>query len=87
MGDNGPCVLRSSLFNRPKYRGPARQHDALFAVLLAIVILGERIRGPQLLALAAIVVGITLMYRGQVGLSRRSIVEIEEVFAPVRTIV
>jgi hypothetical protein len=37
--------------------------------------------------LAAIVVGITLMYRGQVGLSGRSIVEIEEVFAPVRTIV
>ena len=40
-----------------------------------------------LLALAAIVVGITLMYRGQVGLSRRSIVEIEEGFAPVGTIV
>jgi len=46
----------------------------------------ERIRGPQLLALAAIVVGITLMYRGQVSLSGRSIVGIEEVFAPVRTI-
>ena len=41
----------------------------VLAVLLAIVILGERIRGPQLLALAAIGVGISLMYRVQVNLS------------------
>jgi transporter family protein len=45
----------------------------VLAVLLAIVILGERIRGPQLLALAAIVIGITLMYRGHVTLSARSL--------------
>ena len=45
----------------------------IFAVLLAIVILGERIRGPQLLALAAIVVGVSLMYSDQVNLSARSL--------------
>jgi len=42
-------------------------------VLLAIVILGERVRGPQLLGLAAIVVGISLMYRVHVNLSARSL--------------
>jgi drug/metabolite transporter (DMT)-like permease len=45
----------------------------VFAVLLAIVILGERIRGPQLLALAAIVVGISLMYRVHINLSAGSL--------------
>jgi drug/metabolite transporter (DMT)-like permease len=45
----------------------------VFAVLLATVILGERVRGPQLLALAAIVVGIGLMYHGHVSLSGRSL--------------
>ena len=70
----------------PNIAGALGSMTPVFAVLLAIVILGERIRGPQLLALAAIVVGITLMHRGQVSLSGRSIVGIEEVFAPVRTI-
>jgi len=59
--------------NGPSYRGGAQQHDAGFAVLLAIVIVGERIRGPQLLALAAIVVGTSLMYRGHANLSARSL--------------
>jgi drug/metabolite transporter (DMT)-like permease len=57
----------------PNIAGALSSMTPVFAVLLAIVILGERIRGPQLLALAAIVVGITLMYRGQVSLSGRSI--------------
>ena len=42
-------------------------------VLLAIVILGEGVRGPRLLGLAAIVVGISLMYRVHVNLSARSL--------------
>jgi drug/metabolite transporter (DMT)-like permease len=41
--------------------------------VLAIVILGESIRGPQILALAAIVVGISLMYRVHVNLSAHSL--------------
>ncbi len=57
----------------PNIAGALSSMTPVFAVLLAIVILGERIRGPQLLALAAIVVGITLMYRGQVSLSGRSL--------------
>jgi drug/metabolite transporter (DMT)-like permease len=57
----------------PNIAGALSSMTPVFAVPLAIVILGERIRGPQLLALAAIVVGITLMYRGQVSLSGRSL--------------
>jgi drug/metabolite transporter (DMT)-like permease len=57
----------------PNIAGALSSMTPVFAVLLAIVVLGEHIRGPQLLALAAIVVGITLMYRGQVSLSGRSI--------------
>ena len=57
----------------PNIAGALSSMTPVFAVLLVIVILGERIRGPQLLALAAIVVGITLMYRGQVSLSGRSL--------------
>jgi drug/metabolite transporter (DMT)-like permease len=56
----------------PNIAGVLSSIAPVFAIVLAIVILGEHIRGPQLLALAAIVVGITLMYRGQVGLSGRS---------------
>jgi drug/metabolite transporter (DMT)-like permease len=56
----------------PNIAGTLSSITPVFAVLLAIVILGERVRGPQLLALAVIVVGITLMYRGQVSLSGRS---------------
>src|SRR6202008_3828031 len=44
----------------------------VLAVVLAITILGEHIRSAQLLGLAAIVVGISLMYRVHVNLSARS---------------
>jgi drug/metabolite transporter (DMT)-like permease len=57
----------------PEYRRCAQQPGAGFAVFLAIIILGERIRDPQLLGLAAIVVGIGLMYRVHVNLSARSL--------------
>jgi drug/metabolite transporter (DMT)-like permease len=46
---------------------------AVFAVILAIVILREGVRLPQLLALAALVVGISLTYRVHVTLSARSL--------------
>jgi drug/metabolite transporter (DMT)-like permease len=54
----------------PNIAGTLISITPVFAVLLATVILGERVRGPQLLALAGIVVGITLMYRGQVSFVR-----------------
>ena len=57
----------------PNIAGALSSMAPVFAILLAIVILGERIRGPQLLALAAIVVGISLMYRVHVNLSARSL--------------
>ena len=56
----------------PNIAGALSSMAPVFAILLAIAILGEHIRGPQLLALAAIVIGIALMYRGQVSLSGRS---------------
>jgi drug/metabolite transporter (DMT)-like permease len=56
----------------PNIAGALSSMSPVFAVLLAIVILGERVRGPQLLALAAIVVGISLMYRVHVTLSAAS---------------
>jgi drug/metabolite transporter (DMT)-like permease len=56
----------------PNIAGALSSIAPVFAIALAIAILDEHIRGPQLLALAAIVVGITLMYRGQVSLSGRS---------------
>jgi drug/metabolite transporter (DMT)-like permease len=52
----------------PNIAGALSSMTPVFAVLLAIVILDERIRGPQLLALAAIVVGVSLMYRVHVNL-------------------
>jgi drug/metabolite transporter (DMT)-like permease len=56
----------------PNIAGALSSMAPVFAVLLAIVVLGERIRGLQLLALAAIVSGISLMYRVHVNLSVRS---------------
>jgi drug/metabolite transporter (DMT)-like permease len=56
----------------PNIAGALSSITPVFAVLLAIVILGEQIRSPQLIALAAIVVGIGLMYHGQASLSGRS---------------
>jgi drug/metabolite transporter (DMT)-like permease len=57
----------------PNIAGALSSMTPVLAVLLAIVILGERIRGPQLLALAAIVVGVSLMYRVHVNLSAGSL--------------
>jgi drug/metabolite transporter (DMT)-like permease len=57
----------------PNIAGALSSIAPVFAVLLAIVILGERVRGPQLLGLAAILVGISLMYRVHVNLSARSL--------------
>ena len=57
----------------PNIAGALSSIAPVFAVLLAIVILGERVRGPQLLGLAAIVVGISLMYRVHINLSDRSL--------------
>src|SRR5262249_44361795 len=52
----------------PNIAGALSSMTPVFAVLLAITILGERVRGPQLLGLAAIVVGIRLIYRVHVNL-------------------
>jgi DME family drug/metabolite transporter len=56
----------------PNIAGALSSIAPVFAIALAIAILGEHIHGPQLLAFGAIVAGITLMYRGQVSLSGRS---------------
>jgi drug/metabolite transporter (DMT)-like permease len=68
----GAAALLNFESNRlmgPNIAGALSSLTPVFAVLLAITILGEAIRGPQLLALAAIVVGISLMYRVHVKLS------------------
>jgi drug/metabolite transporter (DMT)-like permease len=57
----------------PNIAGALSSMTPVFAVLLAIAVLGEHVRGPQLLALAAMVVGISLMYRVHVNLSARSL--------------
>jgi drug/metabolite transporter (DMT)-like permease len=57
----------------PNIAGVLSSMTPVFAVLLAIAILGEHVRGPQLLALAAIVAGISLMYRVHVNLSAGSL--------------
>ncbi len=57
----------------PNIAGTLSSLTPVFAILLAIVILDEPVRAPQLLALAAIVVGISLMYRVHVNLSGRSL--------------
>jgi drug/metabolite transporter (DMT)-like permease len=72
----GAAALLNFESNRlmgPNIAGSLSSMTPVFAVLLAIVILGERVRGPQLLGLAAIVVGVGLMYRGHVSLSGRSL--------------
>ena len=72
----GAAALLNFESNRrmgPNIAGALSSMAPVFAVLLAIVILGERVRGPQLVALAAIVVGISLMYRVRVNLSARSL--------------
>ena len=57
----------------PNIAGALSSMTPVFAVVLGVVILGERVRTPQLLALAAIVVGIALMYRVHGNLSGRSL--------------
>jgi drug/metabolite transporter (DMT)-like permease len=57
----------------PNIAGSLSSMAPVFAVLFAIVILGERLRGPQLLALAAIVSGISLMYRVHFNLTAGSL--------------
>jgi drug/metabolite transporter (DMT)-like permease len=57
----------------PNIAGALSSMTPVLAVLLAIALLGERVRGPQLLGLAAIVVGISLMYRVHVDFSVRSL--------------
>jgi hypothetical protein len=57
----------------PNIAGALSGMTPIVAVLLAIVILGERIRGPQRVALGAIAVGISLMYRVHVTLTARSL--------------
>src|SRR4029077_17896439 len=72
----GAAALLNFESNRlmgPNIAGALSSLTPVFAVFLAIVILGESVRGPQLFALAAIVIGICLMYRGQVNLSGRSL--------------
>jgi drug/metabolite transporter (DMT)-like permease len=57
----------------PNIAGALSSLTPVFAVMLAVVILGERGRVLQLLALAALVIGISLMYRVHVILSARSL--------------
>lgn len=49
----------------PNVAGAVAGLGPVFAVLLALAVLGETLHGPQLLAIAAIVGGVTLMSRGQ----------------------
>jgi drug/metabolite transporter (DMT)-like permease len=72
----GAAALLNFESNRllgPNIAGALSSMTPVFAVILAIVILGERIRGHQLLALTAIVVGIGLMYRVHVNVSPGSL--------------
>jgi drug/metabolite transporter (DMT)-like permease len=72
----GAAALLNFESNRllgPNIAGALSSMTPVLAVLLAIALLGERIRGPQLLGLAAIVVGISLMYHVHVDLSVRSL--------------
>ena len=57
----------------PNIAGALSSLTPVFAVFLAIVMLGERIRVPQLLGMASLVIGIRLMYRVHVSLSARSL--------------
>jgi drug/metabolite transporter (DMT)-like permease len=49
----------------PNIAGAISGLAPVFAVLLAVVLIGETLRAPQLLGIAAIVLGMMLMYRGQ----------------------
>jgi drug/metabolite transporter (DMT)-like permease len=72
----GAAALLNFESNRlmgPNIAGALSSLTPIFAVLLAIVILGERVRLPQLLALAVLVIGISLMYWIHVNLSGRSL--------------
>jgi drug/metabolite transporter (DMT)-like permease len=71
----GAAALLNFESNRllgPNIAGALSSMTPVLAVLLAISILGERVRGPQVLGLAAIVVGVSLMYRVHVNFSARS---------------
>ena len=72
----GAAALLNFESNRllgPNIAGALSSMTPVLAVIFAIVMLGERIRGPRLLGLAAIVVGISLMYRVHVNPSVRSL--------------
>src|ERR1700741_3365153 len=72
----GAAALLNFESNRllgPNIAGALSSMTPVSAVLLAILILGERVRGPQLHGLAAIVIGIALMYRVHVNLSGHSL--------------
>jgi drug/metabolite transporter (DMT)-like permease len=72
----GAAALLNFESNRllgPNIAGALSSMTPVVAVLLAIVILGERVRGPQLLGLAAIVAGVSLMYRVHVNLAAGSL--------------
>lgn len=49
----------------PNIAGAVGGLSPVFALLLALLLLGERLRVLQLLGIAAIVAGVVLMYRGQ----------------------
>jgi drug/metabolite transporter (DMT)-like permease len=71
----GAAALLNFESNRlmgPNIAGALSSMTPVLAVLLAIIVLGERVRGLQLLGLAALVIGISLMYRVHVDLSARS---------------
>lgn len=72
----GAAALLNFESNRlmgPNIAGALSSMTPVLAVLLAVTILGEHVRSAQLLGLAAIVVGISLMYRVHVNLSGRSL--------------
>ena len=71
----GAAALLNFESNRlmgPNIAGALSSMTPVLATVVAIVILGERVSGPRLLGLTAIVVGIGLMYRVHVNLSGRS---------------
>jgi drug/metabolite transporter (DMT)-like permease len=49
----------------PNIAGAVGGLSPVFSVLLAVSLLGEHLRIPQIFGIAAIVVGVVLMYRGQ----------------------
>src|ERR1700751_5162944 len=72
----GAAALLNFESNRligPNIAGALSSMAPVLGVLLAVIMLGEHIRSAQLLGLAAIVVGISLMYRVHVNLSGRSL--------------